>query len=292
MSPAYVKSLSRLQQYALLMRLHRPIGISLLLWPTLMALWLAGRGQPEPRLVVIFVLGVIVMRSAGCVINDFADRHFDGHVERTQARPLAAGKVKPWEAIGLFSALLLLGLVLAWQLDPQTLRLSVIGAGLATIYPFLKRVTYFPQIGLGVAFGWAVPMAYSAQAQKLTAACWILYAATLLWAVAYDTLYAVVDKEDDKKIGIKSTALWLEGYDKMAVAVLQVSVLSLFFLLGKITHLGIYYYSSLVVAFLLAGYQQWLIRFDPQGYFKAFLNNHWFGAVLFVGVMLDFWLRS
>lgn len=289
MNLAYAPFWYKLQQYSLLMRLNRPVGIALLLWPTLIALWLAGDGHPEPRIVLIFGLGVIVMRSAGCVINDFADRHFDGHVERTKTRPLVQGTVSAAEALALFFILLLVAFGLACQLDRQTLWLSVGGAFLAASYPFLKRITHFPQVGLGAAFGWAIPMAYSAQAHHLPLSCWLLYIATLLWAVAYDTLYAMVDREDDERIGVKSTAIWLGRYDKWGVGICHLSVLSLYVLIGQRVGLGFYFYTGIAVAFFLVLYQQWLIRRPiSANYFQAFLNNQWFGAVLFAGTMLDF----
>jgi 4-hydroxybenzoate polyprenyltransferase len=211
--------IERLSAYALLMRLHRPIGSLLLLWPTLIALWLASKGEPDWHLVWVFMLGVIVMRSAGCVINDICDRHIDGHVARTEQRPLVTGKVSLKEACWLFGALLLFAFFLVCLTNRLTLILSLGGAFLASCYPLMKRYTYFPQVILGAAFGWAIPMAYAAHSQSFPLDCWILYAATILWAVAYDTLYAMVDKKDDLKIKVKSTAIVFGQFDKMWVGI-------------------------------------------------------------------------
>jgi 4-hydroxybenzoate polyprenyltransferase len=280
--------LRKLYQYALLMRLHRPIGILLLLWPTLIALWLAGNGQPSAKLVIIFTLGTIVMRSAGCVINDFADRKVDGFVKRTQMRPIVTGQVSPKEAIFLFLFLMVLALLLVIATDLKTLYLSGIAAILAFIYPFTKRYTHYPQIVLGAAFGWAIPMAYSAQMGALPVECWLLYAATLIWAVAYDTLYAMADKEEDMKIGVKSTAIAFGRFDKWIVGLCHLSVLSLFVLLGERLQMGFCYWLGCVVALGLALYQQMLVKDRiPEKSFSAFLNNQWFGFALFAGTYFD-----
>lgn len=270
-----------------LMRLHRPAGKLLLLWPTLMALWLASDGHPSGKLFLIFTLGVFVMSCAGCVINDWADRHVDGHVRRTKERPLITQAFKPQEALVLFVVLLSMAFFLVLGTNAFTCLLSIGGVLLATLYPFMKRYTYFPQVVLGAAYGWAVPMAYAAQTQTLPLECWLLYVATLLWTVAYDTIYAMADREDDIKINVKSTAIFFGKYDKIAVLLLQVLTLSLFALIGRRLKLNGYFGLSISLAFLLMLYQQWLIKDRvPKDCIKAFIHNQWFGAVLFVGVLL------
>lgn len=270
--------------YARLMRLDKPIGMYLLLWPMLIALWIAGNGHPDGRLLIIFCLGVIVMRSAGCVINDFADRKIDGLVKRTQQRPLITGDVTPLEAIILFFALILLAFVLVLFTDKKTVLLAVVAIGLATLYPFTKRFTYFPQVILGAAFGWAIPMAYMAQAQQLPLTCWLLYAAGIIWALAYDTLYAMADREEDIQAGIKSIAIFLGCYDKLVVGLSHALVLILITIIGLKLQLNWFFYVCIVAAGLLALYQQWQIRNrDALACFQAFLDNHWFGMILFLG---------
>ncbi len=277
----------RFYHYACLMRLPRPIGILLLLWPTLMALWLAGKGHPSWQLVLIFTLGVIVMRSAGCIINDIADRKYDKYVQRTQNRPLVTGKVSVKEALVLFVGLVLIAFVLVSFTNAFTVQLSLVGLVLASIYPFMKRYTHFPQVVLGAAFGWAIPMAYSAQSQQLPLDCWLLYAATLCWTIAYDTLYAMADKEEDEKIGVKSTAIFFAKKDKVAVALFQCMMLSLFVILGKYLLLGRIFFIGIILAAICMLYQHWLIRDrQPQKCFQAFLNNAWVGLVLFAGTLL------
>lgn len=282
---------SRLYHYGLLMRIHRPIGWLLLLWPTLIALWLASSGHPNPFIVLIFTLGVIVMRSAGCVINDYADQGFDGHVLRTKNRPMVQGQVSSFEALGLFVALILVAFLLVCFTDFQTVLLSLGALGLATLYPFMKRYTYFPQVVLGAAYGWAIPMAYSAEHHALSLDCWLLYLATLLWAIAYDTLYAMVDKEDDLIIGVKSTAIAFGRYDKLMVWLCHMLMLGLFVVLGWLNARGWLFFLGIACAFGLARGQQWMIRNnDKQRFFRAFLNNHWLGFALFAGTLLDFTL--
>ena len=281
------KIVYKIKQYALLMRLHRPIGSLLLLWPTLWALWIASHGKPNPFILIIFILGVLVMRSAGCVINDIADRHFDPHVARTRNRPLAAGNIKLIEAILLFIFLCLIAFILVLQLNIFTIKLAFIGLALAIIYPFTKRFTYWPQLFLGAAFAWSVPMVFSAQTQQLPMICWLIYAAAILWPLAYDTLYAMIDKPDDLKIGIKSTAILFNNYDKAIVALLQIVILILLGIIGKIANLNYLFDISLMIASSLFIYQQYLIKDrQPGECFKAFLNNNWFGLVIFLGIML------
>ncbi|MEE8379633.1 MAG: 4-hydroxybenzoate octaprenyltransferase [Gammaproteobacteria bacterium] len=276
--------------YALLMRMNRPIGVYLLLWPTVWALWIAGEGNPDPGVTLVFVLGVVLMRSAGCVINDYADRDFDPHVSRTRNRPIAAGHVKPKEALMLFVMLCLVAFTLVLTMNWLTVGLSVGGVVLAAIYPFMKRYTYLPQVFLGLAFGWAIPMAFAAQTGEVPVIAWLLLTATVLWATAYDSMYAMVDVEDDLKIGVKSTAILFGEADKIIIGSMQVMFLITMVIVGNRLELGQYYFGSLLVAALLVVYQQFLIRNrDPEGCFKAFLNNHWFGAVIFVGLVLHYW---
>jgi 4-hydroxybenzoate polyprenyltransferase len=282
----------RAKQYCLLARLDRPIGILILLWPTLWALWMASDGKPDPLVLTVFVLGVVLMRSAGCVINDYADRDFDPHVERTKLRPLAAGKVNSKEAVALFVMLCLIAFGLVLLLNVFTILLSFPGAFLAASYPFTKRYTQLPQAYLGMAFGWAVPMAFAAQQNHIPVVAWVLYLAVMLWALVYDTMYAMVDKEDDLKIGVKSTAILFGDYDRHIMAVLQLAIIGLLIIVGLLQHLSWPYYLGLIVAGGLSVYQQVLIYHrDKKRCFQAFLNNNWFGLVVFVGIFLDFSLK-
>jgi 4-hydroxybenzoate polyprenyltransferase len=277
--------MNKFLNYLRLMRLHRPIGIFLLLWPTLWALWLAGHGHPDIKNITIFILGVVVMRSAGCVINDFADRNIDGLVARTRDRPLATRVVTTRAALGLFLILCLLALLLVLQLNLLTIELSVVALVLAIIYPFTKRYTHWPQIVLGAAFAWAVPMAFAAQTNTLPTTAWLLFLAALFWPVAYDTMYAMADREDDQKIGIKSTAILFGRYDRLWIGIFQLLVLALLSYVGLREHLGIIYFVALLLAASLAVYQQYLIKNrNPQNCFRAFLNNNWFGLVIFLGI--------
>jgi 4-hydroxybenzoate polyprenyltransferase len=283
--------LTRLTDYARLMRLDKPIGIFLLLWPTLWALFVAGQGQPDHSVLVIFVLGVILMRSAGCVVNDYADRDIDSHVSRTCNRPLATGRVTTREAKILFLVLCLLALLLVLQLNTLTIALSVVGVVLAAIYPFMKRVTYLPQVFLGAAFGWAVPMAFAAQTGTVPQIAWLMFLATLLWATAYDTMYAMVDREDDLALGVKSTAILFGDSDRQIVGLLQIMVLLCLLMIGRQAELGGIYYLGVLMATALFAYQQFLIRYRTrEGCFQAFLNNNWVGAVVFLGILLDYTL--
>lgn len=272
-----------------LMRLDRPVGTLLLLWPTLWALWIAGEGSPSPTIVAIFVLGVIVMRAAGCVINDYADRNFDGRVSRTRDRPLATGALKTRDALILFGSLMLIALALLLFLNWLTFQLAFAGAALAIVYPFTKRVTFVPQLFLGAAFAWAVPMAFAAQTGTLPAVLWLVYIATLVWTIAYDTQYAMVDRRDDLLVGIKSTAILFGDADRLMIGILQGLTLWPLWLLGNRLDLGWPWYLSLVTAAGLFIYQQWLIRErDEQACFQAFLNNQWVGASIFAGLVLSF----
>ena len=283
------KYLKHLQQYALLMRLHRPIGILLLLWPTLWALWIAGNGKPDVLIVTIFVLGVIVMRSAGCVINDIADRNFDGLVARTKDRPIANKKISVREAFILFVVLCLCAFILVLFLNRLTILLALVGLALTIIYPFTKRYIALPQLFLGFAFDWGVPMAFAAQTNSLPAITWLVFLIAILWTIIYDTMYAMVDKEDDLKIGIKSTAILFGQMDRFVLALLQFVVLILFVLLGEILQLKIWYYFWLIFSACFFIYQQYLIKDrNPQRCFKAFLNNQWVGLFIFVGLLLAY----
>ncbi|NQZ10721.1 MAG: 4-hydroxybenzoate octaprenyltransferase [Algicola sp.] len=271
--------------YKLLMRMDKPIGTYLLLWPCLWALWLASEGIPSLLHLFVFCSGVFVMRSAGCVINDYADRKIDGHVKRTQNRPIVAGKVTPTEALQLFFALIVMGFVLVLLLNWQTVALSVVALLLAFCYPFMKRYTHLPQVVLGAAFGWSMPMAYMAVTEQLPAQLWWLYIANLCWTVAYDTLYAMVDRDDDIKIGVKSTAIMFGQYDKAAVLLLQIITLVILALIGQSLALSAIFYVSLVVSAGFFGYQQWLIRHREKGAcFVAFLNNNYVGMIVFAGI--------
>ena len=280
---------NRLREYALLMRLHRPIGIYLLLWATLWALWLAGNGQPPGSVVLVFIVGVTLMRSAGCVINDIADRKFDPHVARTRDRPLAAGRVSLGEAVGLAMVLCLLAFVLVLTQNLLTIQLSFVGLALAVSYPLMKRFHHFPQFHLGAAFGWGIPMAYAAVTNTLPPVAWLLFLANVLWSAIYDTEYAMVDREDDLKIGLKSTAIRFGEWDKQIIGYLQLALLFLLIGIGLLTGRGGFYYLGLFAAGWLALYQQYLIRDrKPEECFKAFLNNHPFGLAIFCGLLLDF----
>ncbi len=281
--------MQRLRQYFLLMRLDRPVGIFLLLWPTLWALWIAAEGQPDYWVTIVFVLGVILMRSAGCVINDYADRDIDRHVTRTSDRPLTAGRVTTKEALLLFAVLTLLAFALVLTMNLLTILLSFVAAALAASYPYMKRHTYLPQVYLGLAFGWAVPMAFAAQTGEVPVVAWLLLIATVLWATAYDTMYAMVDRPDDLKIGVKSTAILFGPADRVIIAIIQALTLAVLVTVGLQLELGGYYYFGLGLALLLMGYQQYLIRNrDGMHCLKAFLNNQWVGAVVFAGIALHY----
>lgn len=282
----------RIQQYWLLGRFDKPIGIFILLWPALWALWVASDGKPDLLVLTVFGLGVVLMRAAGCVINDYADRDFDPHVERTKQRPIAAGKVQPKEALWLFAVLCLVAFGLVCLLNRYTILLSFVGAFLAASYPFMKRYTQLPQAYLGIAFGWAVPMAFAAQTNHIPLVAWIMYAAVVLWALVYDTMYAMVDKEDDLKIGVKSTAILFGDYDRHIMAVLQMIIVALLFAVGQLKGFSWAYYLGVLVAAGFSVYQQILIvKRDKAKCFKAFLNNNWFGLVVFVGLVVDYGLR-
>ncbi len=282
----------RLALYARLVRLDRPIGIFLLMWPALWALWIAGDGNPPWAVVLIFVTGVVLMRSAGCAINDYADRDFDGSVARTQGRPLARGLLRPGEAVGVFLALSLAAFSLVLLLNWLTIALSVVALGLVVIYPFMKRYTHLPQLFLGAAFGWAVPMAFTAITGTVPASAWLLFSATVVWALVYDTQYAMVDREDDLKVGIKSSAILFGRHDRLIIAALQVVLLVILTYVGVLAERGAWYFGGVAVAGALALYHQFLIRDrDPAACFEAFLGNNYLGMAVFVGLVLDYALQ-
>lgn len=283
----------RLHEYALLVRLHRPIGFMLLMWPMLWGLWIAGAGKPDPLVVVVFVLGVVLMRSAGCAINDYADRDFDPHVKRTKDRPLAARRVTPREALVVFGVLSLAAFGLVLLMNRLTILMSFVGLALAAVYPFTKRHTYLPQVFLGMAFGWAVPMAFAAQTGAVPKVGWLVFIAAVLWATVYDTQYAMVDRDDDLRIGMKSTAILFGDADRLIIGILQALLLVDLILIGVQVSLGSLYYLGLAVAAGLALYQQYLIRNrDPQSCFQAFLNNNRFGAAVFIGIVLHYLMTA
>ena len=280
----------KLKEYGRLVRLDRPIGIYLVLWPTLWGLWIAAEGIPNPLVLIVFVAGVVLMRSAGCAINDFADRKIDPHVERTAQRPLAAGTVSPKEALWIFAILSLIAFVLVIQLNRLTILLSIPAVILAGSYPFTKRFTHLPQAYLGIAFGWAVPMSFAAVTGGVPAHSWWLFLAVVLWALAYDTMYAMTDREDDLKIGVKSTAILFGRWDRLMVGLFQLGVTASLWIAGQQSGLTeLYLYGLLSLSALFWGYQQWLIRDrDPQRCFQAFLNNHYFGLLLFLLIFVDY----
>ena len=281
--------LATIQDYVALTRLNRPVGIWLLLWPTLWALWLASRGKPDARLFIIFVSGTVLMRSAGCAVNDYADRSFDPHVKRTKERPLAAGRISTVEALMLFAALSLTALGLALQLNKLTLLLAVAGAALAVSYPFIKRFLSVPQLYLGVTFGWGIPMAFASQLESVPRVAWLLLLANVLWVTVYDTIYAMVDRDDDVKIGVRSTAILFGDSDRHIIAMLQAMTLLALYLIGGIMRMGPWYYGGLIVGALFFIHHLWLIRArDRDACLRAFLNNNYFGMAVFLGIALNY----
>nr|WP_213014352.1 4-hydroxybenzoate octaprenyltransferase [Erwinia persicina] len=279
--------MSKVAAYSRLMRIDKPIGSLLLLWPTLWALWLAGRQAPPLNVLLVFVLGVFFMRAAGCVVNDFADRKIDGFVKRTRERPLPSGAVTPREAKLLFAGLVLISFALVLTMNSMTIWLSLGGLGLAWLYPFMKRYTHLPQVVLGAAFGWAIPMGWAAVSESVPLTCWLLFLANICWTVAYDTQYAMVDRDDDLKIGVKSTAILFGRYDKLIIGLLQLATLCLMALVGRQLHLnGIFYWSVLIAGVFFVHQQKLIARRRRELCFKAFLNNNWVGLVLFIGVVL------
>lgn len=277
---------SRLGLYAQLIRFEKPIGFYLLLWPTLWALAVAAEGSPDGWILFVFVCGVFLMRSAGCAINDYADREIDMHVSRTRERPLTSGKITPREALAVFAVLGLIAFLLVLSLNRFTILLSLVGILLAASYPFMKRFHYLPQVHLGAAFGWSILMAFAAQTETLPKQAWLLYVATLVWTVAYDTMYSMVDRDDDLKLGIKSTAILFGDYDRIMIAVFQLLFLLALVLVGLDLEYSAVYYLGLGMAVLLLGYEQFLIADRaPAHCFSAFLHNHWVGAAVFAGII-------
>lgn len=274
------------------MRMHRPIGILLLLWPMYWALWIASEGKPDIMVFMVFTLGVVVMRAAGCVINDYADRHIDPLVARTKGRPLANGQVSPNEALVLFCCLIVLGFLLVLLMNRLTIMLSVGALVLAAIYPFMKRYTHLPQVFLGAAFGWAVPMVFAAQTNSLPPLAWLIFVATVIWAVIYDTMYAMVDREDDLKIGVKSTAILFADADKIIIAFFQGLFLLTLVIVGQKAQLGQYYYAGVFTALLLSIFQQFLIKDRiPAKCMAGFLNNNYLGMLVFIGIVADYYFK-
>lgn len=274
------------------MRLHRPIGIWLLLWPTLWALWIASDGRPDQLVFLVLLAGTLVTRSAGCVINDYADRDFDGHVKRTADRPIATGEVKPREALLLFAGLMLAALGLVLALNRLALLFACVGALITVLYPFTKRFLSAPQSILGIAFAWGVPMAFAAQTESVPPIGWLIFAAAVVWGVLYDTEYAMVDRDDDMRIGVRSTAIMLGSMDRAFVAFLQIVVLTLLLIVGQRSNLNAWYYGGLTVAAVLSIYQQYLIKDrerDPC--FRAFLNNAWVGGFVYAGLVFAYVFR-
>ena len=276
--------------YWQLMRMDKPIGTLLLLWPTLWALIISAQGMPSLKVLLVFILGVIFMRAAGCVINDFADRKVDGHVKRTKQRPLPSGRVTSKEALALFVVLAVSSFVLVLSMNTLTIQLSFVGIFLAFIYPFMKRFTHLPQLFLGLAFSWSIPMAWAAQANEVPMMVWFIFAINALWTIAYDTQYAMVDRDDDLKIGIKSTAILFGRFDKMVIGGLQLITLAMLMFVGTWYQLGASYYWSLLVVGALFVFQQHLIRHrDRDLCFRAFLNNNYVGMVVTIGLFIAFW---
>ena len=284
-----MKVLARIGAYARLVRLHQPVGIWLLLLPTLWALWIAGEGRPDERVFIVFVLGTVVMRSAGCIINDFADRKIDAHVWRTRDRPLATGEVSVREALALFVGLMLVAFALVLTMNQLTVSLAVAGAVITILYPFTKRFVSFPQFALGIAFAWGVPMAFAAQLETVPPIGWVMFAATIAWGVIYDTEYAMADREDDLKIGVRSVAILLGDMDRPFVGAMQILFLGAWLWIGRSAQLGAWFHFGAALAASLFVYQQYLIRArEPLPCFAAFRNNAALGFCVFAGVLLDY----
>jgi 4-hydroxybenzoate polyprenyltransferase len=277
--------LKQIDPYLKLIRFDRPIGTLLLLWPALWGLWLAADGVPPLKYIIIFSLGVFLMRSAGCVINDIADRKFDGKVKRTKNRPLASKQLPVLNAMIIFVVLMLMAVVLLIFLNSLSIKVALVAAFFAVTYPFMKRYTYLPQIYLGIAFALSIPMAYAQLTNNIPAEAWLLFIANIFWTTAYDTMYAMVDREDDEKIGVKSTAILFGDLDIVMIHIIQAFMLIVLLLLGKKLDLNMYYYAGILGAVILFVYQNYLLRSrDTNNYFKAFLNNNWVGLLLFAGI--------
>ncbi|CRL65531.1 MULTISPECIES: 4-hydroxybenzoate octaprenyltransferase [Proteus] len=280
---------SKWQAYSRLMRIDKPIGALLLLWPTYWALWIAAKGFPDWHILIVFTIGVFSMRAAGCVINDFADRKIDGSVERTKNRPLPSGAVTEKESKILFIVLVLLSFALVLTLNTMTIWLSVAGLALAWFYPFVKRFSNLPQLILGMAFGWSIPMGFAAVSETLPLVCWLLFLVNIVWSVIYDTQYAMVDRNDDIKIGVKSTAILFGRYDKIIIGILQLVMLALLVGIGILLNLkGIYYWSLLLVTALFIYQQKLIAERERAPCFQAFMNNNYVGFVLFAGILFSY----
>ncbi len=281
--------MERLQQYWRLMRFDKPVGTFLLLWPTMWALWIAAQGVPDSNVLIVFVAGVVLMRAAGCVINDYADRDIDSKVRRTRDRPITSGKIAPKSALILFVVLCLMAFALVLTMNTLTIMMSFVAVFLAGTYPFMKRYTHLPQVYMGASFGWAVPMVFAAQTGAVPNEAWLLFIATVLWATAYDTMYAMVDRADDLRIGMKSTAILFGDGDRVIIGIIQALFFVVLLIIGQQLGLGLFYYGGLAVAGLFACYQQYLLRErDILLCFRAFLNNNTFGAVIFIGIALHY----
>ena len=279
----------KFKQYLLLIRLNRPIGIFLLLWPTLWGLWIASEGFPNTKILVVFLFGVFLMRSAGCILNDIIDKDFDKFVARTQNRPLASDKLSSIEAFIVAISLIFIAFLLVLTTNTLTVQLSFVAIILAGTYPFLKRHTYLPQFFLGLTFGWSIPMAFAATTNSIPKIAWLLLIANILWAVVYDTIYAMIDREDDLKIGIKSTAILFDDADRFIIGLIQSLVLIALIVIGQQASLSTIYYFSLIIGGCLFLYQLYLIRNrDPKKCMQAFLNNNWFGLVVFIGLFINY----
>lgn len=288
-----MQRIEQISPYFMLMRLNKPIGILLLLWPTLWGLWLASGGKPDLKILFIFVSGVILMRSAGCIMNDFADRNFDGAVERTRFRPFPEGKVSTKAALGLAAVLCLCAFSLVLMCNSLTVRLSFIGLAFAIIYPFLKRITHLPQLGLGIALAWGIPMAFAAETGTVPVSSWFLFASASLWSIIYDTFYAMADRADDLVIGVKSTAILFKHHDRWVIGILQLLLILMLGVTGLVFHLKQIYFFSLLGAAVFFLYQQWLIKDrHPKQCLSAFENNQWVGFVVFLGISLSFFPGS
>jgi len=284
--------IEKISAYLVLMRFDRPIGIMLLLWPTLWALWIAAEGFPNTKNFIVFCIGVPVMRAAGCVINDYADRDFDGHVKRTRSRPIPAGRVTPQEALVLFSLLLIVAFILVLTLNPMTIYLAFAGAGLTLLYPFAKRFTWYPQVVLGMTFGWSIPMAFAAQYGSLSELTWLVYFTNLIWVLFYDTIYAMVDREDDIKVGIRSTAILFGDADRFLIGMMQLMVIIGLAIIGiQLNFKWVYFSGLLIVLSLFIGQQMLIRKRDPDDCFRAFLNNNYVGMIIFLGILIEFLVK-
>ncbi|SFU75005.1 4-hydroxybenzoate octaprenyltransferase [Xenorhabdus koppenhoeferi] len=280
---------SKWRAYCRLMRVDKPIGTFLLLWPTYWALWIAAKGIPDLYVLLVFTIGVFLMRAAGCCINDFADRKFDGYVERTKSRPLPSGDITEKESKILFATLVLISFALVLTLNKMTIALSVVGLALAWTYPFVKRVSHLPQVVLGAAYGWSIPMAFSAVSEYLPLECWLLFLANVIWSVIYDTQYAMIDRDDDLKIGVKSTAVLFGRFDKLIIGILQFAMLAILVSVGNMMNLaGIYYWTILLVAALFIYQQKLIAGRERELCFQAFINNNYVGITLFLGIFFSY----